>query len=390
MELVGDEMNKEIKIVIGANAGDEGKGLAVDYFASKKKNGVVIMSNGGSQRGHTVELPNKTRHVFHHFGSGTLRGWDTYFWKDFILNPMQFCKEYEEIKKIYNKDFKVYCDPTCMWSTPYDMIYNQIMMRLSGRYDTCGMGIWTTIQRYKYFMDNNIPISSIFDNHTRSELDTIRRYYITLFNQNVKDRESLNLVLDLCAFFLDNDLLDHFLADLMFMSNHMKLCSPSSMSCYKNIIIENGQGLLIDTDRDVQFGTPSHTGLNIPMKIVDSLPSNYDIEVCYVSRSYLTRHGYGVLHEEDSRSNIIKTETFDLTNKFNDFQGELRYGRLFQHDLINRILSDISLYPSKKFDKSVMITHLNENTMDILPIKNSFDRLYLSETRYSKDIYVMK
>ena len=55
---------KDIKIVIGANFGDEGKGLMTDYF-SQKPNSIVVCSNGGAQRGHTVTTPDGIRHVFH-------------------------------------------------------------------------------------------------------------------------------------------------------------------------------------------------------------------------------------------------------------------------------------------------------------------------------------
>lgn len=55
---------KDIKIVIGANFGDEGKGLMTDYF-SQKSNSIVVCSNGGAQRGHTVTTPTAIRHVFH-------------------------------------------------------------------------------------------------------------------------------------------------------------------------------------------------------------------------------------------------------------------------------------------------------------------------------------
>lgn len=53
-------MNKQVKVVIGANFGDEGKGLMADYFCSKlSKNGSVlnIRFNGGAQAGHTVVVP---------------------------------------------------------------------------------------------------------------------------------------------------------------------------------------------------------------------------------------------------------------------------------------------------------------------------------------------
>ena len=54
----------EIKIVYGTNFGDEGKGLMTDYFchnAIQAGNKVlVVLSNGGSQRGHTVVTPEGT------------------------------------------------------------------------------------------------------------------------------------------------------------------------------------------------------------------------------------------------------------------------------------------------------------------------------------------
>src|SRR5262245_50739362 len=64
--------------VIGANFGDEGKGLLTDYLAAKDPAGtVVIRCNGGAQAGHTVVTPAGRRHVFHHLGSGSLAGAST-------------------------------------------------------------------------------------------------------------------------------------------------------------------------------------------------------------------------------------------------------------------------------------------------------------------------
>ena len=91
---------KDIKIVIGANFGDEGKGKLTDYYTKNADNCIVVCSNGGAQRGHTVLKSDGTRHVFHHFGSGTLNGADTYLPEDFILNPLVFKEEWEELKKL--------------------------------------------------------------------------------------------------------------------------------------------------------------------------------------------------------------------------------------------------------------------------------------------------
>ena len=91
----------DVSIIIGANYGDEGKGRMSDYLANKAmqagQSTITILSNGGAQRGHTVVLNNGFTHIFHHFGSGTLAGADTYLPQSFIVNPMIFMKEYNEL-----------------------------------------------------------------------------------------------------------------------------------------------------------------------------------------------------------------------------------------------------------------------------------------------------
>ena len=88
----------KVTVIIGANYGDEGKGLTTDFIAHNEieqgKQTIVVCSNGGAQRGHTVELSDGRRHVFHHFGSGTLAGAETYLPKQFIMNPLIFVKEF--------------------------------------------------------------------------------------------------------------------------------------------------------------------------------------------------------------------------------------------------------------------------------------------------------
>lgn len=87
-----------IKIIVGSSYGDEGKGLATNYFSDN--NTLNVLYNGGPHRGHTVELLDGTRHVFHHFGSGTFKGADTYFDEDFLINPADFVREYHELESM--------------------------------------------------------------------------------------------------------------------------------------------------------------------------------------------------------------------------------------------------------------------------------------------------
>ena len=147
-------MAKLVKIVIGANYGDEGKGEATAYFANiaQKENlkCLNILFNGGPQRGHTVELASGFRHVFHHFGAGTVFDADTYFDKTFMVNPMTFAEEWYELDA-KNVTPHPFIHPSCRVTTPYDMMINQIveLSRDKNKHGSCGYGIWETQKRYE-------------------------------------------------------------------------------------------------------------------------------------------------------------------------------------------------------------------------------------------------
>ncbi len=137
----------DFKIIIGANYGDEGKGLASRYFTLNSKGEcLTVLFNGSCQRGHTVDLPDGTRYVFHHFGCGTFDGADTYFDENFMINPLVFMEEYQEIFIE-----KIYCHPQCRVVTPYDIILNRIVEDSRGekhKHGSCGLGVWETCVRY--------------------------------------------------------------------------------------------------------------------------------------------------------------------------------------------------------------------------------------------------
>ena len=96
----------KVKVVIGSNYGDEGKGLATHYFSSQGGKTLNVLFNGGCQRGHTVEYKeddglttvfDPKRYIFHHFGSGICDKADTYFDQDFMVNPALFVWEYDNL-----------------------------------------------------------------------------------------------------------------------------------------------------------------------------------------------------------------------------------------------------------------------------------------------------
>ena len=111
-------------VVIGANWGDEGKGLMVDYLCSQGA-GVVVRFNGGAQAGHTVVTPEGVRHVFHHIGAGAFCGVPTFLSRFFCVNPLVFYRELDELKTKLTDPPLVFADPQCKVTTFADIIINQ-------------------------------------------------------------------------------------------------------------------------------------------------------------------------------------------------------------------------------------------------------------------------
>lgn len=363
---------KDIKIVIGANFGDEGKGLMTDYF-SKKENTIVVCSNGGAQRGHTV-VKNDIRHVFHHFGSGTLNGADTYLPAEFIVNPMIFYQESMELNALGFTP-TVYMSDKCIISTPLDMMANQIIEESRGnnKHGSCGLGIYETIKRYKY-------------EENALDFDSIRRYYMHVFSElEIVVSESWR---DL---FYDDTIQKRFIADLTYMFRKTILYDETILLKYNNIVFEGAQGLLLDQNNKEYYPhlTPSNTGIQNPKKIIEKIPWNdyLNIEVCYVSRTYMTRHGAGKFPSECNKSQI-NPNIVDKTNVPNPHQDSLRYGTLDLRKLYKRCNDDISIFkhPHKK---TIVFTHCNEYDVDILNAKRIFDEwnIYYSNSENSNIIF---
>lgn len=376
-----------IKVVIGANFGDEGKGLMTDYFCHQStlrgEKTLVVLHNGGAQRGHTVVTPDGNRHVFHHFGSGTLVGSDTYLSEEFVLNPMIFRQEWEELESMKAIP-KVYVNHTCRVTTPFDMILNQIIeeSRDNARHGSCGMGIHETMIRDVC----NYPIEMWFDSS-----DEAKRYYLKEIRNYLSERLldfGINKIPDNWKEIVNSDLLiENFISELNFMGRNISIRFDRFIEYYDCVVFENGQGLLLDQNNKEYFPhlTPSNTGLKNPLKIISNMHCNPDVEVCYVTRTYLTRHGAGRLDGECDKKEI-NPDMQDLTNVPNPHQGTLRYAKLIEKSLEERILKDFE--PARKYGAKLSLAITHENEYDYVfsnTFKKKIDYIYYSdgETRES-------
>lgn len=357
----------DVKVVIGANYGDEGKGfvtsLLVKQAQSKNRQVIVVLNNGGAQRGHTV-VDKDIRHVFHHFGSGTLLGADTFITENFVVNPMAFVDEYDEIRTKTDKDFKVFVDPNALVTTPFEMIINQIVSKCLDVQDSCGFGIWETVKpgneshTVRWYRDaiNNHKESDIVNYLKDKEYRLRLKVYESVANKissykaciTSKDMECItskdmdNCIYNYCKDINFDGLIEHWIQDLKKFFKLVFISSSNKLEDYQTVIFENGQGLLLDKNIDKEYGTPSYTGSEGAVRFIRQNHSLNDginnIEFVYVSRRYITRHGKGPMIGYP-----ISMPDEDKTNVYNEHQGRIRCSTLDIAKLYNRIYTDIHI-----------------------------------------------
>lgn len=385
-------MIKNIAVITGANYGDEGKGLGTYQFCKsfikKGLNPLVICHNGGVQRGHTV-IHEGTRHVFRHAGSGTFLDCPTYLSEDFILNPIIFREEYEELlEKGVELDNKVFVSEKCLVTTPYEMFLNDMKERKrnKSKHGSCGLGIFETIQRNK---EVNFAIGDLYISATTHKIKSeINKY----FNKCVEEENLFKYKKDYMNDPMLTDIINTYFEDLKFMYSKIQIINSEDekdfLERYDSLVFEGAQGLLLDQNNKEGFPhlTPSNTGADNPIKILSNLDlSNLDwIEVCYITRTYLTRHGAGHLENECSKDEV-NSIMYDKTNVPNEYQDTLRYGYLDINKLIKRVNNDFKKYESlncnDKVFKTYLMTHMNEFDIDpfeILEKDSDIEEIHMS------------
>lgn len=305
------------RVVIGANFGDEGKGLVTDYLCSQGA-GVVVRFNGGAQAGHTVVSPAGDRHVFSHFGSGTMLGIPTFLSQFFVCNPILF---FDELRKLHTLGFypKIFAHPQCLVTTFADMIINQELESKRGadRHGSVGVGFRETVQRSK-LTELKITMADLWNRSNRlpSVIDEICGKYAAFRTGSKIDKPAM------C---------EAFLRGCEMFAQHVH---PAGIDQCKDPVFEGAQGLLLDQDNEEFF--PHVTSSSTGMKNVRTLcaQGGFDVEPYYVSRSYLTRHGAGPLPGHDSAMKY-----HDDTNIEHAYQGTIRFAPL-DRDLRKRCDAD--------------------------------------------------
>lgn len=362
---------KEVKIVIGANFGDEGKGLMTDYFASnflKDREVLNVRFNGTSQAGHTVVKGGK-RHVFSHFGAGSFNeNVVTYLSSFFFVNPIHFNKEYDELVNLGITP-RVLVSSKCPVITIYDIMYNRDIetSRGNNRHGSCGAGLWESVlrERAEYHLSVEDLKKGVF--RLSNMIKTIRdSYYLEKFKtDNIEEYKGTDDALT-----WDNDsIIDLFVDECKLMLSRVEVVDEKeTLNQFDNIVFEGAQGLLLDWgNREYMPNlTASRTGLTNVNELLKLFEEPFNAEVCYMTRSYFTRHGAGRFETEVENRQVLGVMEDDKTNVTNAWQGSFRYG-YFDLSLFKKMIEkDLKEYSFDTLKKSICVTHLDETDSNIL------------------------
>ena len=393
----------EFKAVIGKNFGDEGKGLTTDFLCLNGAKNLVVRANGGAQSGHTVETRTK-RFVFHELSSGSFRHADTYWAETYHPDLYKLPEEIEDFKAQAGFVPKIFASKNAGITTILDVVLNMALEtnRGTNRHGSCGMGIYETVLREE--SGNKISIEDVLrlgHEGLEKRLFEIRDNYT--FKRFKEEHISLDSSFEYTDLLNDDNVIKNYAKAVRENISLIEVVDSEKefFEQYDQVIFENGQGLLLDSEREEFYPnvTGSRTGLYNINRILSSVDAKLS-EVIYVSRSYVTRHGAGLLPCEcDVKA--ISESIKDETNLPNEWQGTLRYGlHESTHKFIEPVKEDLEEL-SYKPKVSLLLTHLNETDGDVLfkekrvpadklflekEIKDTFDKIYLSSDRFSENI----
>ena len=326
-------------VVIGAGYGDEGKGLMTDFLVEQADEPtMVIRFNGGAQAGHTV-VRDDCRHVFGHFGSGSLQGAPTYLSKFFVVNPLLYAKEQTELVNKGVAIPEVFIEQDALLTTPYDMLMNQILetARDANRHGSCGVGFGETIERFVRQPESAIT-AGLLGNYAEVKRRALMARDLVLARLELQlGKQQLNKASEqLMNLLHSEDLLTNFLHNADYVYSFARVCNgwlTSAAAQKMHWVFEGAQGLKLDMDYgQFPYVTRSNTGLQNVAHLLQGIER--EVNVHYMTRAYKTRHGAGPLaHEGKPLPKVV-----DLTNFTNAFQGSLRFAPLD----VDKLLSDIT------------------------------------------------
>lgn len=283
-----------------------------------------------------------------------------------MANPKYFIYERKELISIMGDILpKVWVDKNTQITTPWDIYINQFLEESRGkeRHGSCGHGIYETFHREELGLA--VRYGEIRNMNLRERLNyftNLRNTYFAARLNEIRKEKNCYFTANFLEIFFSDQVMYDFMEELKEFFLLTYYAPDCIYSFYDNIIFEGGQGLALDMDNKEEWPhlTPSHTGSDWIIEEINKHTElqNCTINVIYVTRTYITKHGAGPLKNSFSP---LDYGLVDNTNIYNKWQGTIRYAFLNVTEMEHRCNKDFSKWKtvSNKVRKEFFISHYN-------------------------------
>lgn len=280
--------------VVGTQWGDEGKGKAVDYLASRAD--MVVRAQGGNNAGHSVVLEGK-KYALHLVPSGVLnKNADNIIGNGVVFDPPGFFEEIASFEKDGIDTSRIYISDRAHMVLPYHKLLDGLIEASKGgkKVGTTNKGIGPCyadkMHRTGIRMCDCLD-DALFREKLSAQIDAKNEMITKLYGGEPLDRDAV--LEEYCDY---AKRLKPYIRDTSVMVYE-------AMQAGKKVLFEGAQGTMLDLDLGTYpYVTSSHpvsggftTGAGISPRSID--------EVIGIVKAYTTRVGAGpFVTEEDNET----------------------------------------------------------------------------------------
>jgi len=301
--------NMPVRIVIGAQWGDEGKGKVVDILS--KDADYVVRYQGGANAGHTLKFDDTTI-VLHLIPSGMFNGNSKcVIGNGVVIDPISLVDELEEVKSLgVNLENRLFISSAAHVILPYHKVLDKVKEKSRGSdaIGTTGRGIGpayvSKVSRVGIRMCDLLQKNLLEEKITKN-LNDINEALVNVYGVEPIDAGSMMAELEPVI-----DIVKPYI------SNTTKIMHEA-LQKGESVLLEGAQGSLLDVDHGtypyVTSSSPTAggacTGTGIPpMAITHAMG---------ITKAYCTRVGNGPfpteLHDEDGEKLRKNGQEFGAT-----------------------------------------------------------------------------
>ncbi|MEX0778677.1 MAG: adenylosuccinate synthase [Balneolales bacterium] len=274
-----------VRVIIGAQWGDEGKGKIVDMLSDKTE--FVVRYQGGANAGHTLKFDGKT-FVLHLIPSGIFRKNTTcVIANGVVVDPEALLEEIKSVKELgADPEKSLIISEAAHVILPYHKLLDTVRekSRGSNKIGTTGRGIGPAYMQKTSRM--GIRMMDLLDEKVLEEKIISNLEYTNCLLQNMFDEKPVEagpLFEEVCKYG-------------KILSPYIKDTGAILRDAYdegRNILLEGAQGVLLDIDHGTYPYVTSSSPTSGGACIGSGLPPSSLEHIMGITKAYCTRVGNG-------------------------------------------------------------------------------------------------